>query len=103
MSSFPEIYIDPKLHIEHEQHFFVHCQGYNTIRRELYSRILNADAHFANLNDKERTKYLLRADSKATAHKLVLDVSVVDKWVPRLVIRYPHHVDRSSKYPACHI
>ena len=53
--------------IEHEQHFLLHCQGYATIRRELHSCILNADAHYANLNDNERTKYKLSADNKATA------------------------------------
>ena len=42
-------------------------EGYTTKKCELHSRILNADAHYANLNDNERTKYLLKADTKTTA------------------------------------
>ena len=53
--------------VEHKQHFLMYCQGYATIRDELYSHISNIDAIYTNLSDNERTKYLLRADNKDTS------------------------------------
>ena len=50
--------------IQQELHFLIFCQGYTTIRRELHSHIVNAEARYSSLSDKERTKYLLRVDSK---------------------------------------
>ena len=37
--------------IEHEQHFFMYCQGYPIIRRELHSHILNAGASYIRLRE----------------------------------------------------
>ena len=42
--------------MEGEQHFLMYCQGYTTLRCELYSHISNADTHYPSLSDNDKTR-----------------------------------------------
>ena len=53
--------------IEGEQHFWMHCRGYTTLRHELHSHISNTDTHYPSLRDDEKTRYLLRAENTITS------------------------------------
>ena len=67
----------------------MYCQEYTTIRRELHSHILYADARYTSLSDNEGTMCVLWADNKDTS-KIIGQYSIpfnVSKKKNRFFVR----------------
>ena len=55
--------------IEDKQHFFMYCEGYDDIRKDLHSLVSQKDAYFVNLTDHDNTMYLLKVGDSTLCKK----------------------------------
>ena len=52
---------------EEQQHFFMYCEGYDNIRKDLHSLISKTDPNFVNLTEHDKIMYLLKLNNDDTA------------------------------------